>query len=96
MQLSRQTRVPGRVAVLSLNVCFLLQLRREKIDLENTLEQEQEALVNRLWKRMDKLEAEKRCDLRVFLSPTLLSHPTPSALNQLLGSPVRTFGSIIK
>jgi len=24
------------------------------------LEQEQEALVNRLWKRMDKLEAEKR------------------------------------
>lgn len=51
----------GRVAVLSLNVCFLLQLRREKIDLENTLEQEQEALVNRLWKRMDKLEAEKRC-----------------------------------
>lgn len=40
--------------------CFPLQLRREKIDLENTLEQEQEALVNRLWKRMDKLEAEKR------------------------------------
>lgn len=39
---------------------FPLQLRREKIDLENTLEQEQEALVNRLWKRMDKLEAEKR------------------------------------
>lgn len=39
---------------------FHLQLRREKIDLENTLEQEQEALVNRLWKRMDKLEAEKR------------------------------------
>lgn len=39
---------------------FILQLRREKIDLENTLEQEQEALVNRLWKRMDKLEAEKR------------------------------------
>lgn len=38
----------------------ILQLRREKIDLENTLEQEQEALVNRLWKRMDKLEAEKR------------------------------------
>lgn len=48
-------------AVPSLNVCPLLQLRREKIDLENTLEQEQEALVNRLWKRMDKLEAEKRC-----------------------------------
>lgn len=42
-------------------VSLILQLRREKIDLENTLEQEQEALVNRLWKRMDKLEAEKRC-----------------------------------
>lgn len=43
-----------------ISVFFILQLRREKIDLENTLEQEQEALVNRLWKRMDKLEAEKR------------------------------------
>jgi len=31
------------------------------VELENQLEQEQEALVNRLWKRMDKLEAEKRC-----------------------------------
>jgi len=30
------------------------------VELENQLEQEQEALVNRLWKRMDKLEAEKR------------------------------------
>ncbi|EEC04777.1 conserved hypothetical protein [Ixodes scapularis] len=30
------------------------------VELESTLEQEQEALVNRLWKRMDKLEAEKR------------------------------------
>merc|ERR1712183_291136 len=38
----------------------LEQLRKEKIDLENTLEQEQEALVNRLWIRMEKLEAEKR------------------------------------
>ena len=36
------------------------QLRREKIDLENTLEQEQEMLVNKLWKRMDKVEQEKR------------------------------------
>lgn len=42
------------------SVFIFFQLRREKIDLENTLEQEQEALVNRLWKRMDKLEAEKR------------------------------------
>ena len=39
--------------------CFY-QLRKEKVDLENTLEQEQELLVNRLWKRMDRLEAEKR------------------------------------
>ena len=31
-------------------------LRREKVELENTLEQEQEALVNKLWKRMDQLE----------------------------------------
>lgn len=38
----------------------LEQLRREKIELENTLEQEQESLVNRLWKRMERLEAEKR------------------------------------
>lgn len=38
----------------------LEQLRREKVELENSLEQEQEALVNRLWKRMDKLEVEKR------------------------------------
>jgi len=38
----------------------LEQLRREKVELENTLEQEQEALVNRLWKRMDKLENEKQ------------------------------------
>lgn len=48
---------------LNVTLClhlFVPQLRREKIDLENTLEQEQEALVNRLWKRMDKLEAEKR------------------------------------
>jgi len=35
-------------------------LRREKVELENTLEQEQEALVNKLWKRMDELECEKR------------------------------------
>ncbi len=41
----------------------LEQLRREKVELENTLEQEQEALVNRLWKRMDKLEQEKRYTL---------------------------------
>lgn len=38
----------------------LEQLRREKVELENTLEQEQEALVNKLWKKMGKLESEKR------------------------------------
>ena len=37
-----------------------VQLKKDKVELENQLEQEQEALVNRLWKRMDKLEAEKR------------------------------------
>ena len=31
-----------------------------KVELENTLEKEQEGLVNRLWKKMDKLETEKR------------------------------------
>ena len=36
------------------------QLRKEKVDLENALEQEQESLVNRLWKKMEKLEKEKR------------------------------------
>ena len=41
-------------------VPMVTQLRREKIDLENTLEQEQEMLVNKLWKRMDKVENEKR------------------------------------
>lgn len=46
---------------------FPFQLRREKIDLENTLEQEQEALVNRLWKRMDKLEAEKRWGMILYV-----------------------------
>lgn len=36
------------------------QLKRDKIELENTLEKEQESLVNRLWKRMDKLETDKK------------------------------------
>ncbi len=45
---------------MSASTCLLVcvfssQLRREKIDLENTLEQEQELLVNRLWKRIDKV-----------------------------------------
>ena len=45
--------------VCVVGICMIvygyLQLRREKIDLENTLEQEQEMLVNKLWKRMDKV-----------------------------------------
>jgi len=41
-------------------IFFREQLKREKIELENTLEKEQESLVNRLWKRMEKLEADKR------------------------------------
>lgn len=41
------------------------------MDLENTLEQEQELLVNRLWKRMDRLEAEKRLvELFTFILPS--------------------------
>ncbi len=39
---------------------FKEQLKREKIELENTLEKEQESLVNRLWKRMEKLETDKK------------------------------------
>ena len=50
----------------------LEQLRREKVELENTLEQEQEALVNKLWKRMDKLETEKRY-FSVFLQKFCLN-----------------------
>ena len=38
----------------------IFKLRKEKVDLENALEQEQESLVNRLWKKMEKLEKEKR------------------------------------
>merc|ERR1711990_1386436 len=45
------------------------QLRREKVELENTLEKEQEALVNRLWKKLDRLEYEKR-HLQVKLNET--------------------------
>ena len=42
-------------------------LRREKVELENTLEQEQEALVNKLWKRMDQLETEKRWNIGTLI-----------------------------
>ncbi|CAJ0921836.1 unnamed protein product [Ranitomeya imitator] len=62
------------------------QLRREKIDLENTLEQEQEALVNRLWKRMDKLEAEKRI-LQEKLDQPVSAPPSPRDISMEIDSP---------
>ena len=34
------------------------QLRNEKVELEQTLEQEQEALVNKLMRKIEKLETE--------------------------------------
>ncbi|KAF3828104.1 hypothetical protein GH733_001339 [Mirounga leonina] len=61
-------------------------LRREKIDLENTLEQEQEALVNRLWKRMDKLEAEKRI-LQEKLDQPVSAPPSPRDISMEIDSP---------
>ncbi|MBN3285373.1 CCDC6 protein, partial [Polyodon spathula] len=64
----------------------LEQLRREKIDLENTLEQEQEALVNRLWKRMDKLEAEKRI-LQEKLDQPVSAPPSPRDISMEIDSP---------
>jgi len=41
-----------------LEVILLLQLRQEKCRLEQTLEQEQECLVNKLMRKIEKLEAE--------------------------------------
>jgi hypothetical protein len=52
---------------------FKEQLKREKIDLENTLEKEQESLVNRLWKRMEKLETDKRLLQLKIQQPHLLN-----------------------
>ena len=43
-------------------------LRREKVELENTLEQEQEALVNKLWKRMDQLETGNFIQINEFIN----------------------------
>merc|ERR1712003_70054 len=60
------------------------QLRREKVELENTLEQEQEALVNRLWKRMDKLEEEKR-GLQRKLDQPVSEPPSPRDANNRNG-----------
>jgi hypothetical protein len=39
-------------------IFFYVQLRQEKCKLEQTLEQEQECLVNKLMRKIEKLEAE--------------------------------------
>ena len=58
-------------------------LRKEKVDLEQTLEQEQEALVNRLWKRMDKLEREKRSLQEKLNQPVSIPpSPPPESINE--------------
>lgn len=41
-----------------INFFLILQLRQEKCKLEQTLEQEQECLVNKLMRKIEKLEAE--------------------------------------
>lgn len=62
----------------------LEQLRREMVELENTLEQEQEALVNKLWKRMDKLETEKRL-LQIKLDEPVSDPTTPRDITNANG-----------
>lgn len=62
----------------------LEQLRREMVELENTLEQEQEALVNKLWKRMDKLETEKRL-LQIKLDQPVSDPTTPRDITNANG-----------
>lgn len=62
----------------------LEQLRREMVELENTLEQEQEALVNKLWKRMDKLETEKR-SLQIKLDQPVSDPTTPRDITNANG-----------
>ena len=53
-------------------------MKREKIELENTLEKEQESLVNRLWKRMEKLETDKRLlQLKLEQPESTQLHPPP-------------------
>lgn len=47
----------------------MFQLRNEKVELEQTLEQEQEALVNKLMRKIEKLETEtqsKQSDLETL------------------------------
>lgn len=44
--------------MLPLLSLFAPQLRQEKVELEQTLEQEQECLVNKLMRKIEKLETE--------------------------------------
>ena len=55
-----------------------VKLRRDKVDLENYLEQEQEQLVNKLWKQMDDLEKQKQ-DLITQLSDQSPPKSNPNA-----------------
>lgn len=73
----------------------LEQLRREMVELENTLEQEQEALVNKLWKRMDKLETEKRL-LQLKLDQPISDPTTPLDINYANGDTASNISSHIQ
>lgn len=43
---------------MSYLILILLKLRQEKIELEETLEKEQEAQINKLMRKIEKLEAD--------------------------------------
>lgn len=73
----------------------LEQLRREMVELENTLEQEQEALVNKLWKRMDKLETEKRL-LQIKLDQPVSDPTTPRDITNANGDTASNISSHIQ
>ena len=58
-------------------MCAADQLRQEKCELEETLEKEQEYQVNKLMRRIEKLQAEvvsKQATLEQVSSPVLISH----------------------
>ena len=44
--------------LIYVHIIFCPQLRQEKVELEQTLEQEQECLVNKLMRKIEKLETE--------------------------------------
>lgn len=81
-QASIQDRSIGKLKAETLaKQTNLEQLRREMVELENTLEQEQETLVN---KRMDKLEVEKR-SLQIKLDQPVSDPTTPKDINNANG-----------